>query len=339
MGKDDKENAKEEDLPPLTSGMPPLSAVAYVTTMLPVSIPLLPSLAELDSMSQPSVWAKRKFPELLSLKGLALVRLGMAGIALGLTLYLALIAPGWDVHPNYKPQSKLRRTVIKLRGIGTMCPFTSWSWFLLGLGFLFRGTIALAVHAGESAAAVEEAAPEWAAAVLENQNILRLTLILWELSGPFAILVSTVIKYAIWPEAIKGGKPHNLAGFRNQLQHNLNSISVLAEATILGGPPVKFSHLSMAFLMGVVYISFTWTMAVVYFGNKKVGPQYIYWFFDTTLGKTATIAIVALTAALTFFFVVFSLVVTNILGGDESSLLLNLAFLVLGTHLVCKFKQ
>ena len=336
MAKEGKENTKDEDLPPLTSGMPPWSALTYVFTVLPVCIPFLPSVDEIDSISQPSIWTKRKFPDLISLQGLAFLRLGMAGIALGLAVFLCL-GPGWDVYPNYKPQSKLRRVHIPLKGIGTMCPFTSWSWFLLGVGFLCRGTIALAAH---KVAAETETAPEWAVSVLENLWIFRAALILWELSAPFAILVSTVIKYAIWPEAIKGGKPHNLAGFRNQLQHNLNSISILAEATLLGGPPVTFSHLSVAFLMGVIYISFTWTMAVVYFGGKDVGPQYIYWFFDTTLGKTTTIAIVALTAALAFFFVLFSLGVTLLEGGEgDPHLWLNFAFLLIGTHLVCKFKQ
>ena len=350
MGNEEREkatttatNEEAEQLPPaLASGMPPWHALAFVTTMLPVSVPFLPSLEEIDSISQPIVWTTRKFPNLISLEGLAFLRLGIAAIAIGVAVYLVVISPGWDVYPNYKPRSGLRRVFIKLRGIGTLCPFTSWSWVLLGVGFFLRGLIALAAAKAEGASDGGGDVPEWAVSILEHSNLLRATLITWELSAPFAILVSTVTKYVLWPVAIKGGKPHNLAGVRNQLQHNLNSVSILLEATLLGGPPVKFSHLSVAFVMGIVYISFTWIMAVVYFGDSTVGPQYIYWFFDTTLGKTTTIAIVGLTTALTTFFVVFSLAMSTFLGGggdEPPSLLLNIAFLVVGTHLVCKFRQ
>lgn len=344
---EDKANgkqAKEEKLPPLTTGIPPWHSFAYVATALAVTIPSLPSLEEIDTMSHPSVWTTRKFPGLVSPWGLAMVRLGIAGIALSLTLYLVLIDPGWDVYPNYKPPSKLRRVFIRLQGIGTMCPFTSWSWMILGLGFLCRGILALA----EVATAGEAPPPEWASSVLNNQNILRVTLILWELTGPFAILVSCVVKYVIWPEVIKGGKPHKLAGFRNQLQHNCNSIFALLEVTLLGGMSVEFTHLSLATFVCVIYISFTWIMARLYFGNKTVGPQYIYWFLDTTLEQTTTIALVALTVALMVFFVLFSVVVGMVLGSTNTeedgassppSLVLNLAFLVIGTFLVCRFKN
>merc|ERR1711935_849020 len=91
-----------------------------------------------------SVWTHRKFPDLISLKGMAVFRLGVAGVALGLTFYLTAINPGWDVYPNYKPSSKLRRVFIRLQGVGTLCPFTSWCWLILGFGFLTRGLISLA---------------------------------------------------------------------------------------------------------------------------------------------------------------------------------------------------
>ncbi len=268
---------------------------------------------------------------------MAYLRIGIAAIAIGLMIHLA-IGPGWQLYPNYKPSSKLRRVFLRLQGLGTLCPFTSWSWYLLAYGFLGRGVIALAASHIETA----ETPPEWAIALLESPWLFRTTLIAWEISAPFAMLVSTVTKYVLWPAAIKGGKPHNLAGFRNQLQHNCNSIWILLEATLLGGPPVKFSHISIAFATGAVYILFTWTMAVVYFGNRHIGPQYIYWFLDTTLGKTTTIAIVGLTVAMSTYFALFSLAVSTFLGGGDDTtlnLVKNVAFWVLGTHLVCKFKQ
>jgi len=339
---------EEKELPPLATGIPPWHAFAFLTIVLAICIPFLPSLEEIDALSQPDIWTARKFPDLISLQALAILRLSIAGIALGLTFYLAVICEGWDVFPNYKPHSKLRRVFLRLQGFGTLCPFTSWCWIILGLGFLTRGIIALAASHSEPAGDDDESSPPaWASSVLGNKHLLRATLVLWELTGPFAILVSSVVTYVIWPEVEKGGKPHNLAGVRNQLQHNCNTIFSLLEVTLLGGMPVEFSHLSLAATVGLLYILFTWIMAKLYFGNATtVVPQYIYWFMDTTLEQTTTIAIVVLTLALTSFFALFSVVVRTVLGGggDESSsappsLVLNLAFLVVGTYLVCKFKK
>lgn len=328
----------ETNLPPLASGIPPWPSILFVSAMFPIGIFFLPSLEELDEISRVAVWTNRKFPEYVSLQTMAYIRLGIAAIAIGLMIHLA-VGSGWQLFPNYKPHSKLRRVFLKMQGLATLAPFTSWSWYLLAYGFLCRGVIALAAAQLETD---EERAPEWASNVLKSPWLLRSTLITWELSAPFAMLVSTVTKYVLWPQAIRGGKPHNLAGFRNQLQHNCNSIWILLEATLLGGPPVQFSHLSVAFATGALYILFTWIMAVVYFGNKTIGPQYIYWFMDTTLGKTTTIAIVALTTALSIYFALFSFVMSKVLGGGgdiSPNLALNLSVLVVGTQLVCKFKE
>lgn len=341
----------EQEPHELCSGIPPWHSFAFIVGLSAVVVPLLPSLEEIDSMSGKEVWTTRKFPELVSLETLAFVRLGIAGISIGLSAYLALIAKGWDVYANYKPRSKLRRVFVRLEGIGTLTPFTSWCWMVLGVGFLLRGIIALAgAKAVQAGGTVAEAAatttttttPEWAEFVLGNKYLLRATLVSWELTGPFAMLVSSAITYSIWPQVKKGGKPHNLAGFRNQLQHNFNSFAALLEVTLLGGISVEFSHLSMAAAYGVVYVVFTWLMGKYYFGNKTVGPQYIYWFMDTTLEKTTTMALVALLFALTLYFAMFSFVVEMFLGSGSDdagppSLPANVAFLVAGVYIVCKF--
>ena len=97
----------------------------------------------------------------------------------------------------------------------------------------------------------------------------------------------------------------------------------------------------MAMTVGYLYMGFTWIMANLYFGNKEVGPQYIYWFMDTTLESTTTKALAALAFALTLFFVVFSLVVGTVLGGSdgEPSKALNASFLLLVSSFVCRFKD
>ena len=99
------------------------------------------------------------------------------------------------------------------------------------------------------------------------------------------MLVSSAITYSIWPQVKKGGKPHNLAGFRNQLQHNFNSFAALLEVTLLGGISVEFSHLSMAAAYGVVYVVFTWLMGKYYFGNKTVGLAMFSFVVEMFLGS------------------------------------------------------
>ena len=337
---------------PIQSGIPPWHSMAFIAALVAIAAPFLPSAEDLDEFSSVETWTHRKFPDLVSLRTLAGIRLGTAFVTLGLTFYLACISPGWDVNPNYKAHSKLRPEHVRLQGIGTLCPFTSWCWMILGVGFLTRGVVALAaclVEDGDDEKGLEllgnniidKAALE--RYVLQNKLLLRITLVLWEMTGPLATLVSCVVKYGIWPQVLRCGKPHLLANFRNQLQHNCNSIFSLLEVTMLGGVPIAFSHLSMATVLGAVYILFTWFMATAYFGNKKVGPQYIYWFMDTTLEQTTTMALAALASTLTVFYALFSFLIHAVLGGASSesapSLTTNVLFLIVGSYCVCRFKD
>jgi hypothetical protein len=312
-----------KSLPPVTSGIPPWHSILFVGALTGITVILLPSFESIDEVATLDQFTHRVFPDLISLRALALIRLLIASAAITLTTSL-ILGQGWLVYANYKHHSKLRREYyIRLKGFGTLCPFTSWCWAFLGLAFLFNGSIALAVDLGK-----EDWIVPW---------MLRTALILSELSFPFALLVSAAVKYAIWPAVLAGGKPHNLAGFRNQMQHNCNSIFALAEVMLLGGISVKFRHLSLATLVGIAYILFTWVMAVTYYGNNKVGPQYLYWFQDTTLGKTTTLALVALLIALSTFFGLFAGMgmIINIIGG---TILTKLALVVAVSTLVCKFR-
>ncbi|VEU44306.1 unnamed protein product [Pseudo-nitzschia multistriata] len=338
---------KNDVVQPLPTGMPPWHSMTFLATMLSVTIPFLPSSEELDDLSTVETWTHRVYPGLVSLKGLALIRLGTAFVALGLTFYLACINEGWDVHPNYKPHTKLRRDVcVRLQGIGTLCPFTSWCWTMFGVGFLTRGLVALAACLVEEGGDVLGFAPDEAQRallekhVLQNRALLRTTMVLWEMSAPLAMLVSCVVKYSIWPQVVKGGKPHNLAGIRNQLQHNCNSIFSLLEVTVLGGIPVVFSHLSMATFMGVVYILFTWTMATAYFGDSHdKGPQYIYWFMDPTLGNASTAALAVLAFVMTFFYALFAVLTGAFLDATNPGIVANTLVLLLGSLAVCRFRD
>jgi hypothetical protein len=319
----DQSRQKTMSLSALASGMPPWHSMLFVGAMSAITVTQLPSLESLDEMATLHQFTHRVFPDLISLRALALIRLLIASAAFALTTYL-ILGQGWFVYANYKPHSKLRRDYfIRLKRFGTLCPFTSWCWCFLGLAFLFNGSIALAVDLGK-----EGWIEPW---------MLRAALILSEISFPFALLVSTAVKYAIWPAALAGGKPHNLAGFRNQMQHNCNSIFALIEVALLGGISVNFQHLSLATSVGIAYILFTWGMAVIYYGNNEVGPQYLYWFQDTTLGKTTTLALMALLIALSTFFGVFAgmEIIMDTIGRSFPT---KLALVVSVSVFVCKFR-
>jgi hypothetical protein len=290
-----------------------------------MSLLSLPTVEELDQVATIDLFCRRIFPQYIALWALGVLRLMIGLCAWSLTLYL-ILGPGWDVNPNYKPSSLLRRRIIKLRRFATMYgPFTSWCWLMLGTSFSLNGFIVLAAHAGR-----RELVEPW---------MLRAALILWELSAPFSLLVSAVIRWAIWPVVEAGGKPHNLAGFRNQMQHNANSILTLSEAALLGGLPVIPTHIALSTFVGIVYVLFSWVVGAFVYGDKDNydGPQYLYWFFDVTLGRTTTIALVALLFALTVSFGIFVGVETIIqtLGGKIWT---NLAIVVAICGLVCRFR-
>ena len=165
--------------------------------------------------------------------------------------------------------------------------------------------------------------------------LCTLSLSLWNITSPIAYVAFICLPLQIWPQALRGGKPHNLAGIRNQLQHNCNTIFSLVEVSLLGGIPVVFNHLSLATAVGIMFFLFTWTMAVSYHYTPAHGPQYVYWFMDTTLDRTTTVALAALAGALTLFFGLFSLMIT--ISGDD--LYANVAFVIVITWLVCKFRD
>jgi len=189
-------------------------------------------------------------------------------------------------------------------------------------------------------------------AQLQNNWLLRLALIVWEVAAPCVILVSTVIRFAIWEMLLKaGGDTSNLKSFRNVMMHNANAFFVVLEVSLLGGLPVRFNEASLAPLFGVCYVIFTWNMANRW-TERKHGPQFIYFFFDTTMGKVTTIALVCLLCALLIFYALFAtarIVLDSLSGvfkqandGDDYSvteLACHASFALLLTSAVCRFRD
>jgi hypothetical protein len=280
-----------KDKPLLATGIPPWHAAGLVGAFISLSVATLPSFESVDEIATIETFTNRLLPDLISLRMLATLRLLIAISIWLVTFYTVFVSKGWDLNPNYRPHSKLKNKPHKMQGLKTLCPFTSWSWIMLGLSFSINATIAFQVELGN-----EHLIQPWT---------LRCALILWELSAPFAILVSSVVRYAIWPIVLASGKPHALGNFRNQMQHNVNSIYALTEMALLGGPPIELSHISLPCLVGCIYILFTWSACRLYGNQPDDGPQYLYWFMDTTLGKTTTVALASLVAVLCASFLIF----------------------------------
>lgn len=294
---------------PTNPRFPPWHASLFIGALLGVAIVTLPE--DLDELATVETFTRRIFPKLLSLPAMVIARLGIAICCWSVTIYM-VTACSWSIETTYRPRSRLQNTTLEMFGMRTLCPFTSWAWIMLASTFTLSGYIGLMAHLGRG-----HEVSQW---------VLRAALVLWELSAPFSILVSVVVRYAIWPVVEASGKKHGLASFRNQMQHNINSVYALSEMALLGGLPVSFSHLSLPCLLGSIYILFSW-FSCYFYAEPEYGPQYLYWFMDPTLGKTTSAALVILLFTLVLSFTVFFAIDAFIQWMDAS----------ISVHLLCVY--
>jgi len=211
-----------------------------------------------------------------------------------------------------------------LVGAKTLYPFTSWSWNLLGLSFTLSSYIA------HCAATNAHVAPP----------LLRLAVITWEIAAPCTLLVAAVVRYAIWPAVarVPGGTTDELRSGRNVMMHNLNVVLALTETCVLSGRAVTPGHAALAPLYGIVYVLFSWGM-VHRWNEKRHGPQFIYFFFDTTLpGYTVTKVLLVLLAVLMLFFGIFC-VAAALLRYLDGGLLTHVLFVAAVSSTVMRFRD
>jgi hypothetical protein len=207
---------------------------------------------------------------------------------------------GFEIDTSYFPNSKLRKATFHLSGWKSLAPFTHVSWIMLGFAFALNSMVCF----------------DWFGVVVDDDDddeehadsifswTKRLALITWEIAAPAAFLTSMVVTYVIIPGAISTSKanacdPGELGLFhtRTLLMHNANIVFCFVEICLLGGLPVTLSHVALAPLYGIVYIVVAWNTTSLY-ADEKDGPQFLYNFFDTTLGTTTTIALLALLVVL-----------------------------------------
>lgn len=317
-----KSTSSSDDIVLTSAASPPWHAVVLLGIMTAVFVHQLPTLQQLDDKATVATFTTPKF---VSLRVVGWIRLTIAVIIWATSFQVAVLSQGWYQETTYLTESKLQRVPNHLKGFKTMMPFTSWSWNLLGLAFTLSAYIAFVT--------------------VDNNNksispwILRAALVSWELAAPFALLVAFVIRYVIWPNVLKAKSSSvNLKHTRNKLMHNANVLFAIMETALLGHSPVVAHHVAMAPLVGILYVLFSWAM-IWQWNTPSVGPQFIYFFFDTTLPRYQTsIALIFLLIVLMMFYGLFCVAEWLLLqmGGG---LILHLLFVLVVCSSVMRFRD
>lgn len=348
--KQSKDNDANPSAKPPLSAAPPYHTVLVLVGVSVFSFLKMPTWDEIDQVAtvERLTTPLLVFPDnyyssiiiIISPFGIGCIRFLFALFILGIMLS-RMFGPGMEINPTPSKKSKLKPWKMVLKGWKSISTFTWWSFLLLGLSFLALASISFMAASGGGG---EDNIPQW---------LLRFALLSFEISAPGGFLVSTVVKYALWPQSLKNKGPSGTAMFRSffgLVTHNANIIMILIELCLLGGTPVCLEHLAVSPSMGILYVLFTWFMMHRWKPNEE-GPNFIYFFLDTTLGKDATIALVALVTVLFGFYLLLAMLCKYVLNSsgsnndEEESLLGNDAILprlllVVGlSKLVCRFRN
>lgn len=330
----------------LSSAPPPAHAVAAVIAVCAVAIAFLPhSLEESldDQAAKAETFSKVLFPNIFTLRTIGYLRLAVAVSVWLTTFHTVFLNKGWDQTTSYLSSSKLKRAPFRLVGWKTCFQFTHWSWIVLGASFSINAYITFRllllvereddddtnnnedpVVGGDGAAI-----PRW---------IFRAAILLWETAAPLSLLVSCVTTYVIWPAAIRNNNTTDLQHPRNIMMHNANVFFCAVEAALLSGLPIRWADAAVAPLFGMVYIAFTWCSCSWWASDfAKDGPQFLYFFLDTTLGLLTTKMLAALVLALLFFYALF-VALTEVLLASQGSIYLHLGAVVIICRVFMRFR-
>jgi hypothetical protein len=251
-----------------------------------------PSTDRLDEVANKQVLMNVKHPSVFSIEHVATIRLILGAVMVLDTLY-TLGFGSWEQSTMYFPGSKLKAAKIPFRGIKftgsltaslrTMSSATVWCFMAEGVTFLMLGAIPwYSVLTGKEPST-------W---------IMRLAFFFWEAVAPASMMVSATVKYVLWPMALMSKDPGSTDFLKSTsvlLKHNWNVLSSLVEIALLGAMPVRYADFSVgALLLGLPYLCFTYYMMYSWVDLRRHGPQFIYPFFDTTLGYKSTVCIVGI---------------------------------------------
>lgn len=164
---------------------------------------------------------------------------------------------------------------------------------MLTISFLLSGSTAFLLAHGKSV----------------HPWILRVAHVSFEIAAPTELLVASVIKYAIWPRLLTNNRSTiHLKTFVTLMMHNGPIFMILIEVCFLGKIPILLSNIAVAPLFGVIYVFFSWYMSDKWLSKKetkKSGPQFLYFFLDTTLQAESSAALIILLLVLLSFYFLF----------------------------------
>jgi hypothetical protein len=200
--------------------------------------------------------------------------------------------------------------------------FTCLSWVLLTISFFLNGSIVLLVHYR-----FVQSVDRW---------VLMVAIIIFEIAAPISMLVSAVVRYVLWPKALRGKGSHMLKSWDTLVQHNANIVLSLVEIGLLGGLPIRLDDWIAAPAFGICYIIFSWFMIHRLVPSGE--PQVLYFFLDPTLGLKSTIALACLLIVLLLFYLIFSLIddIMIHLGGG---IIIHSIVIVGISSFVCRFND
>jgi hypothetical protein len=337
----DNDDEKKKTQIVLTSAPPPWHSVAIIGLMAVFFIRTLPAWSQIDEIAVTETFTRRIFPELISLRALATIRTVQALIVWAVSLHAVFISDGYVFSTSYLPHSKLKMVNNRLTGIRTMFPFTSVSWNLLGVAFTLSAYIAWSAVAMDVKESGDDSILLSLPLLSPARNtlfVLRTAILVWEVAAPNTLLVAAVVRYVIWPGILRtDGDTSALRSFSTMLMHNGNVLLALTETALTGGLPVRRSELSLAPILGCMYVLFSWYMTAKW-NEKQHGPQFIYFFFDTTVGATTSYALVALLAVLLLFYTLF-VSVEHILAFMDGGWPSHVAFVVAVSSAVMRFRD
>ncbi|KAL7570048.1 hypothetical protein ACA910_017086 [Epithemia clementina (nom. ined.)] len=317
------------------SAFPPWHSIAFVAGTLAWCIHHLPTLQSLDEIANNETLLNVVFPEYLTALQVGVIRVLFGLIMLGDSIY-QFIFGYWDHVTEYAPESQLQPVKIPFRGVYysgsvfrgslTLSYFTFWAWVLEGITFLIIGGIPIWIQVWN---------------VEPSPWIYRFGIAFWEISAPASMLVSVVVKYILWSLALRSGNETNLNLLRHPMtlvEHNFNFIACIVEVTLLGGLPIRYIDVPFTLLFGLLYVLFSY-WAREYWIDPCHGPQFLYPFFDTTIGRQHTASLLGLLLSLSLFHVLFCWLDHFLIETLRGGLLNHVIAIAVLTFLVCRFRD
>jgi hypothetical protein len=258
------------------SGRPPWHTSCVIGICLLIALYYVPSVESLDR-DLANVAVLTHSVGTISVTTMGWLRILLGSIMMGDSLYVVLWGK-WQQDTEYYPGSQLQpqfhlpfrgilveRPYSFSRGLVTLSSFTMWAWVLEGMAFWLLGYIALTTDNkdDDETRLTAAAATATVTTMVPKQRIYRMAAVLWEIAAPTSLLVSSIVKYVLWPLALVSEGNSNANGLKHPaalLEHNLNSLAALVEVGFLGGLPVQMSHASLAVLFGLTYLAYTYVM-------------------------------------------------------------------------------